>query len=386
MSIEAVSTVLDFNKVIKETGIRLCLDCGKCTVVCPVNRYNEEYNPRRIVQDALLGHSDVYANVNIWQCLGCNMCVERCNYKVAFPDFVRALRSKAQDNGIEVQCAHGGSVQSVMRCMSKEGLRQNRLDWLPDDIVIDQQSTTAFFTGCTPYFDVLFNEMEINTLEGTKSALRLLNKAEVPFTLLPNERCCGWDLLSIGDIEGFLALANANMEEIKNQGIKEIITSCPEGFYTLKHEYPKYVEGWNIPVRHITEVLAEKVADGSLKLGTLNKKVTYHDPCTLGRYSRIFEQPRNLLEAVSGLELVEMKDNRETALCCGASPWAYCGYTNKQIQRERLEQAAETGAEVLVTACPKCEIHLRCAQKNAGQNEVSRIEICNLYTLAAQSL
>ncbi len=128
------------------------------------------------------------------------------------------------------------------------------------------------------------------------------------------------------------------------------------------------------------------IDSGKLTLGKLKKTVTYHDPCTLGRYSRIFEQPRRILQAIEGLELVEMADNREKALCCGASPWAYCGTVNKQIQKERLAQAEDSGASVLVTACPKCQIHLKCAQKNAENNEVSRIEIQDIFDVAAQSL
>jgi len=136
----------------------------------------------------------------------------------------------------------------------------------------------------------------------------------------------------------------------------------------------------------MTEVLASLIEDGRLTLGKLKQKVTYHDPCTLGRYSRIFDPPRRILEAIDGLEMVEMADNREKALCCGASPWAYCGPVNKQIQKERLAQAAATGADILVTACPKCQIHLRCAQKNAESNDVCQIEIRDLFDMAAQSL
>ena len=137
---------------------------------------------------------------------------------------------------------------------------------------------------------------------------------------------------------------------------------------------------------HITNVIAPLIETGRLTLGRLTQKVTYHDPCTLGRYSRIFDQPRRILNSIDGLEMVELADNREKALCCGASPWAYCGSVNKQIQKERLAQAAATGANVLVTACPKCLIHLKCAQKNAENNDVSQIEVQDLFDVVGQSL
>ncbi len=379
--------MLDLAEVINDTRIRLCLDCGKCTVVCPVTKYDAEFNPRLIVQEVLMsqdGQNPV--SEKIWSCISCNMCVERCNYYVKFTDFIRGLRHKALVEGAEVQYNHGGTPQSIMHIMGHRDIRQSRLSWLPEDIKIAKQSDTAFFTGCTPYFDVLFSDLGVKTLEGTTGALRLLNRAQIPFTILPNERCCGRDLLLMGDVEGFLALAKANMNELHRRGIKNIITSCPEGYYTLKVDYPKFLDGWDIDVKHMTEVLASLIEDGRLTLGKLKQKVTYHDPCTLGRYSRIFDPPRRILEAIDGLEMVEMADNREKALCCGASPWAYCGPVNKQIQKERLAQAAATGADILVTACPKCQIHLRCAQKNAESNDVCQIEIRDLFDMAAQSL
>ena len=378
--------MFDLPRVIDDTRIRLCLDCGKCTVVCPVSRYDAEFNPRLIVQGVLSQNNLGAVGEKIWSCLSCNMCVERCNYNVKFTDFIRSLRHKALVEGAEVQYNHGGTPQSIMHIMAHKDIRQNRLSWLPTDIKIDKQSDTAFFVGCTPYFDVLFGDLGVKTIEGSKGALRLLNRAQIPFTLLPNERCCGRDLLLMGDVAGFLALARANMNEFGKRGIRQIITSCPEGYYTLKVDYPKFLENWDINVMHITEVIAPLIEAGQLALGNLNEKVTYHDSCTLGRYSRIFDQPRCILESIDGLEMAEMADNREKALCCGGSPWAYCSSVNKQIQKERLAQAAATGADVLVTACPKCQIHLKCAQKNAENNDVCQIEIRDLFDLAAQSL
>ncbi len=378
--------MFDLQNMVTDTGIRLCLDCGKCTVVCPVARYDEEFNPRLIVQKFLEQDGNGPVDEIIWSCISCNMCMERCNYNVNFTEFVRALRHKAVAQGAEIQYSHGGVPQTIMRIMAHRDIRQNRMNWLPEDIEIEKQCDTAFFVGCTPYFDILFKDLGLKTVEGTKGALRLLNYAHIPFTLLSNERCCGRDLLLAGDVDGFVALAQANMREFNRKGIKRIITSCPECYYTLKVDYPRFLDDWNINVLHITEVIAPLVDSGQLTLGTLKKKVTYHDPCTLGRYSRIFDQPRSILISISGLEMVEMADNRERALCCGASPWINCNVINKQIQKERLAQAGATDADILVTACPKCQIHLRCAQKNSENNDICQIEIRDLFDLASQSL
>lgn len=379
--------MLELPQSIKDSKVRLCLDCGKCTVVCPVAKYDDAFNPRRLVQEALVDqHGKHQVSEKVWSCISCNMCTERCNYYVKFTDFVKALRHKSLADGVAVQYNHGGTPQSIMHIMGQSGIKQDRLAWLPKDIKVARQSDTAFFVGCTPYFDVLFSDLEVNTTAGNIAALRLLNRADIPFTLLPNERCCGHDLLDMGDAKGFKALAKANQREMKRKGITRIITACPEGYYTLKFNYPKYLEGWDIEVIHMTEVVAGLIDEGKLKPGTLKRKVTYHDPCSLGRYARIFDPPRRILEAIDGLEIVEMADNREKALCCGASPWAYCGTTNKQIQKERLGQAGDTGAEILVTACPKCQIHLKCAQKNAEGSGVCQIEIRDIFDILAESL
>jgi Fe-S oxidoreductase len=339
-----------------------------------------------MVQEVLKQDGNGPVDEKIWSCISCNMCMERCNSNVNFTEFVRALRHKAVEEGAEIQYSHGGAPQTIMRIMAHRDIRQNRMNWLPDDIEIQKQCDTDFFVGCTPYFDILFSDLGLKTVEGTKGALRLLNYAHIPVTLLSNERCCGRDLLLAGDVDGFIALAQANMREFKRKGIKRIITSCPECYYTLKVDYPRFLDDWNINVLHITEVIAPLVENGQLTLGTLKKKVTYHDPCTLGRYSRIFEQPRSILISISELEMIEMADNRERALCCGASPWINCSAINKRIQKERLAQAGATNADILVTACPKCQIHLRCAQKNSENNDICQIEIRDIFDLASQSL
>lgn len=377
--------MFDKEREIREARVRLCLDCGKCTVVCPVARHDPEFNPRLIIQREIGQNAHLQAAERIWSCISCGMCVERCNYQVKLPEFIRSIRSRAFEEGALAQCSHGGALQTLMHMMARGDIKQKRLSWLPEDIELSDQSDTCFFVGCAPYFDILFGDLEVTTLEGVEGALRLLNRAQVSFELLANERCCGRDLLLTGDIEGFMSLARANMEEFARCGVKKIITNCPECYYTLKVDYPRLLGQTVIEVLHLTEVIAPLVESGELVLGELKKRATYHDPCTLGRYSRIFDQPRRLLGAMEGLELLEMEESRERALCCGSSAWVYCGAVNREIQRERLAQAEATGAEILVTSCPKCQIHLRCAQKSISDG-VPQIEIQDLSCLLARSL
>lgn len=377
--------VFDKEREISDTKVRLCLDCGKCTVVCPVAQHDPDFNPRLIVQRGLRQDSVDSRDETIWSCTSCNMCVERCNYKVKFPEFVHALRFEALANGAQPPCSHGGALQALMHLMASDGLQQDRLTWLPDDVEVSKGCDTIFFVGCAPYFDIVFSDLDVNTLDGVRGALRLLNRANVSFDILENERCCGRDLLLQGDREGFMALAKANTEEFARRGVRKIITNCPECRYTLGVDYPKMLEEKGIEVVHLTEVLAPLVDSGGLQPGSLEKKVTYHDPCTLGRCLRVFDQPRRVLGAVAGLELEEMEQSREKALCCGAVPWVYCGFVNRQIQDQRLMQAEATGASTMVTACPKCQIHLRCAQKSR-ESKGTRIEIQDLASVLAQSL
>jgi len=377
--------MLNDKQEIKDTRIHLCLDCGKCTVVCPVARYNAEFNPRLIVQRNIEQKGRNFQDETIWSCLNCYMCLERCNYRVEFPEFIRILRTGALNKGTQAQCTHGGVLQSMMHLMTRENLHQERLGWLSSDIKLSKQYDTIFFVGCAPYFDITFGDLGVNTLEGVKSALRLLNRAQIPFNLLVNERCCGRDLLLQGDKEGFMALAQANMDEFNRLGVKKIITSCPECYYSLKVDYPKVLGSGVAEVVYWTDAVAPLLQSGALQLGRLKEKVTYQDPCTLGRGLRIFDSPRQVLSAVDGLKVVEMEQSREQALCCGASSWVHCGAANRQIQDERLTQAEATGAGILVTSCPKCQIHLKCAQRSRNGRE-PKIEIQDLTSLVARSL
>jgi Fe-S oxidoreductase len=375
----------NLEKEIKDTKVRLCLDCGKCTVVCPVAQYSTDFNPRLIIQKRLTRKEADTQDETIWSCLNCNMCLERCNYMVKFPEFVTALRTEAVKEGVQVQCSHGGALQSTMHMMADADLKQDRLGWLPEDVVLTEQTDTFFFVGCAPYFDVIFKDIGVKTLDGVIGALRLLNKAGISFNLLKNERCCGRDLLLQGDREGFLALAEANLAEFNRHGVKKIITYCPECYACLKQEYPKALGKNDIQIVNLVELLAPLVKDKKLALGNLTKQVTYHDPCTLGRGFRLFDEPRQLLTGMSGVKLVEMEYNRERSLCCGANPWAYCNSVNRQVQGQRLAQAKGAAAEMLVTACPKCQIHLKCAQK-CEEYQVAQIEIQDLASLVAGSL
>ena len=377
--------MVDITQDILDTKVRLCLDCGKCTVVCPVAQCDSSFNPRLITQRRLGQRDSNPQDETIWSCVNCYMCVERCNYRVRFPEFISAMRSEALAEGYQAQCSHGGMLQALMHMMARKDLKQDRLGWLPHGVEVSDKCETLFFVGCAPYFDVIFNDLSVSTLQGVKGSLKMLNHAGIPFSLLDNERCCGHDLIVQGDRSGFHDLARANIEDFARHGIKRIITNCPECLHTLKVDYSKVEGGGGIEVLHLTQVISALVERGDFSLGRVEGKATYHDPCALGRCARVFDEPRTVLSAVAGLELVEMDHSREKSLCCGSSPWVHCSAVNRKIQERRLAQAEAVGADLMVTACPKCQIHLRCAQK-AGGTMVSQMQIQDLASLLAQSL
>ncbi|MBM3132499.1 MAG: (Fe-S)-binding protein [Chloroflexi bacterium] len=377
----------DTKKIIAETRALACLDCGKCTAVCALSRHGSGFSPRMLVYDAVHDiASGILRDHRLWACLTCASCESVCTSGVKYSELIKALRGEAHDLGITGQCTHGGALQALMHIMSADDLNQSRLDWVSKQLEIATKSETLFFVGCAPYFDVFFADLEVATLRAPKGSIALLNHLGIVPALLPNERCCGHDLLTSGDTEGFRKLAKINVEQIRQTGAKRVVISCAEGYHTLKSEYPRYVGPTGFEVVHITEVLARALAEGKLKFtNTVNRKVVYHDPCRLGRLSGVYDAPRAILKAIPGLEVTEMRFNRSMALCCGTQSWMNCGAVNKQIQIELLREARATGADLLLTACPKCQIHLKCAMhdEKVGQDIQMEIEDVTRFVASA---
>jgi heterodisulfide reductase subunit D len=370
----------------KKTKAYLCLDCGKCTAICPISRVNHRFSPRRLLTKAVGGSNEnLLSDKTIWTCLTCMQCQEKCPSDIDYIHFTQMVRSEANQNGQEALCSHGGALQSLMKIMTTPDLKQNRVEWITSDLKTSEKSEYLYFVGCLPYFDVFFTDIKVNSLEAAKSTMRILNFLGIQPQILPNERCCGHDLLWMGDVENFKRLAEHNLKLIKESGAKKIVVSCPEGLTTLKYDYPEMFGAQDYQVLHISEVIAEEISNNKTKLKKVEKKVTYQDPCRLGRFAGIFDPPREVIKA-SGAEFVEMPKNRKNAICCGTSSWVNCDAYSKMIQTSRLKQAKDTGADFLVTACPKCYIHFTCTQSAEGYPDEDKIDIIDLTTLFADAL
>jgi Fe-S oxidoreductase len=273
-----------------------------------------------------------------------------------------------------------------MRLMANPAINQKRLEWLPADCHISKQSDVLFFVGCAPYFEHIF-DFETKTIEIARDSIRILNALGVEPMLLANERCCGHDLLWTGDLDTFRRLAEQNAAMMREAGVKKIIFCCPEGYRTFKEDYPNYVN-IGCELQHISEFIAEKIEQEGVNLREIKRRITYHDPCRLGRHLGIYESPRKVLNAIPGIELVEMEHNREDSLCCGTSAFTNCDLYSKQIRVERLLEAKATGAETLVTTCPKCLIHFKCAMINKAEEKGADVEmeVVDLVNLVASAL
>jgi Fe-S oxidoreductase len=341
-----------------------------------------------LVETAIgLEEEAVFDDPLLWSCLTCNQCTEICPSLVSFSDFIQNVREAARDQNRSGDCTHGGMIQTWGRMMTDPELKQDRLDWIGDDLKTSEESDTVYFTGCLPYYDAAFSKLNIEGIEIAKAALKILNHLGIEPIVLADERCCGHDQFWQGDMAGFRKLGEANLEIIKNTGAKRIVTTCPECAWTLKHTYPEHIGDSGMEVLHIAELLAETDLLDNLPItpDTAHKQVTYQDPCRLGRFSSVYQSPRDLIQGL-GYEIKEMEHNREASLCCGTSCWSSCGQVNKKIQVERLKEAKSTGAELLITACVKCQIHFKCAQNDPVLEEEVQINIRDLTTLIAEQL
>jgi Fe-S oxidoreductase len=360
-----------------------CIECGMCSGSCPVTRELSNFSPRQIIKRATIEpDGSLLHGREIWACLSCAQCSERCPAEIDFPEFIRYQREKARKEGNFPQESHHGILQTI-HSLQTHNLKQQRTGWAEEVGTFRDSGEYFYFVGCLPYFDVTFRYLNFSPLETARSVLILLNKMGVEPVISNHERCCGHDALWSGNEAVFRKLATWNLEMIKSSGAKTILFSCPEGYFTFKNYYPKYFGDLPFEVLHMTEFLARELPGAGLTFEpSSDATITYHDPCRLGRCSGIYEPPRQLFQFLPETQFVEMERNRENALCCGTSAWMECSSCSKAMQMERLQEAAQTGARTLITACPKCLIHLTCAQSGTDMD----LKVRDIYTYLLKRL
>ena len=355
---ETVTPLDEVLDLIKETGgesFKYCFQCGLCDTVCPWNRVRA-FSIRKIIRQATFGLTEI-ENEEIWRCTTCGRCPQRCPRGVnqievgvsarriatefgVFPDPVRPVR------GV------GGSLIGEGNPLGEE--RKTRADWAEGLSVkpFEEDMDVLYFPGCYLSYDPRLKKVAAATAD-------ILNKAGIDFGILgTQENCCGESIRKTGNEEAFRTLAKENIKTFIENGVKKILVSSPHCLHTFKNEYPEFMV--NFEVVHIAQYIFELLEEGRLEItGEYGKKITYHDPCYLGRHNGVYDEPRDALKKVPGLELIEMPDSREDSLCCGGGGGRIWMETPKgeRFSDLRVEQGVEVGAEVLVTSCPYCITH-----------------------------
>ncbi|RJP84579.1 MAG: hydrogenase iron-sulfur subunit [Desulfobacteraceae bacterium] len=366
-----------------------CQDCGKCTSTCPLALTGKQFSPRAMAGAVIAGDLNTKElTEDIWSCLTCGICYERCPSGVNFPDFICDIRSivKNREDG-DRHLAHGGFFQSLMRAMTSPALSTKRWQDLPDGIRVDAGSKVLFFGGCAPYFDTFFRaHLGVKTSEILTDSLRLLNFFDVVPALLENERCCGHDLLWSGDRENFLRLARLNVAMIEERGIEEVVTACPECYRTLAEDYARFGIAGNFKVTHFYEFLEREIDKSAVTFAPLENAITFQDSCRMNGVAHLRDLPRKLIQRLVPDQFAEMKDRQAVSMCCGSSAWTGCDAYSKAMQVKRLRQAHDTGSNLLVTACPKCQIHLQCAMEDPIHGDSLKMEMADLTSIIRQTI
>ena len=353
-----METVAPFKEVIeeiKESGgeaVSNCFQCGKCDTVCPWNEVTR-FSIRKVVREAVFGLSEIEKE-EIWRCTACGRCPSLCPRDVKQINDVIALRRIATKYGVypgsvkPIRTINAG-LQSQGNPFNEE--RQKRRDWAEGLSVKDFDGKTEYlyFPGCYLSYDPRLKKV-------ARAVAGILTKGEVSFGILGSkENCCGESIRKTGNEELFQRLAKENIKTFIDSGVKKIIVSSPHCYHTFKNEYTEFRV--NFEIIHITQLILKLLKDGRLKIkGEYRKKVTYHDPCYLGRHNGIFDEPREILHSIPGLELIELEHSKMNSLCCGMGGGRVWMETPKEerFSNIRLEQAVKLGVQELITACPYC--------------------------------
>jgi Fe-S oxidoreductase/nitrate reductase gamma subunit len=385
-----------------------CTRCNRCETKCPSNLSGETLSPRgmnqkiktyvkakysisRLVNEWLkkpiaeISKTEVIQGEEAWMCTTCRACVEECPLSINNLDIIREVRRSKVEEGTQVPAMVGTTLEAIFKYGNPHKEAKNkRTEWAKDlgikDLSKGEEAALLYYVGCASAYDNRLQEI-------ARSAAGVFTKAGLDFGILGNkESCCGDMAKRIGE-EGLLEeLIMKNYETFEECGVKKIVTTCPHGLKMLRDEYPLYRKKLEIQteteikVQHYTELLAGLIQEKKLTISKkLEKRVTYHDPCYLGRHCGIYDAPRMVIQAIPGVKFVEMKKNRRNSFCCGGGGgrvWMEEFEAKEKISEVRARDAAEVGAELLITACPFCMSMLEDAVKTAGYE--NKIEVKDL--------
>ncbi|MEM4747351.1 MAG: (Fe-S)-binding protein [Archaeoglobaceae archaeon] len=318
-----------------------CIQCGVCSSSCSM-RYN--MNLRKVIANFL--SSGNFWNSELWNCTNCLICQQRCPRGIKLVEIINESRVKLVEIG-EIPLELKRMLENIQKFYNPFGaLKRPKFD---AKIAKKGDFEYLLFLGCA-IFDPRIEAI-------ARKAIELLKLAGVDFAILNEERCCGNDVKAIGEIGLFELLREYNMSTFENLGVEKIIAISPHCYNAFKNYY-------RMEVYHVLEILLEKIEKGELKFKRIFEgRVTYHDPCYLGRYNKIISEPRDLLKSIPGLEFVEMQRNSELSLCCGGGSGGIFRDFRWRPSLERIREAMLTKSDYLATSCPFCLMMLEDAVK-----------------------
>ncbi len=376
-----------------------CADCGRCSDQCPANAVGRPLSPRFITikaRDLIFKNypmsgeiykskmlvEDIYTEDEIWSCTTCGACEEECPLGIEYIDKMVDLRRGMVDEGMVPQ-----SLQKPLKALEKRGnpygkMEKKRADWAKDkefkanyeikDLAKDEADTLYFVDSITSYDD--------NIQEIARRTSIILEKSGVDFGILGKlEKDSGNEVIRFGEEMLYQDLKEQNTAAIEDCGVKQIVTADPHAYNALKNDYKGLP-----PVKHISQVVAEKITKGEVTLKSCldpDKVYCYHDPCYLGRHNGIYDDPRNALDAINGLTRVELEKSRDRSFCCGGGGLMLFYEPEEETRMGvlRVNMAAEAGANVIVTACPFCLVNMQDAIKVAGkEGEMEALDFTEL--------
>ncbi len=357
------------SQLIEELKLMECIQCGMCTGGCPVS-IKSPLNVRRVVRlIGIFGELTFEPEEALWACTTCGTCELRCPKEVKPAEAVIGLRSILVEEG-RIAPTLRDALESVFTHGNPWGRgRGKRMEWaegLGFQLKhISEGAEWLYFVGCTPAYDT-------RAQDAARALATLLHIAGVDFAVLgKDESCCGNEVYGVGEKGLFEELRDENLALLEEHKVERILVSCPHGFNAFRNLY-----GGRIPnVLHHSQFLSALLDEGRLKPERpLNLKVVYHDPCFLGKRNNIFEEPRQVIEAIPGVELLEFDRNRTRSLCCeGGGGRMWVDVPGEKLAERRVRDAAELGADVIAVACPFCLITLEDAVKTAGLEERLRV-------------
>ncbi|MEE3269854.1 MAG: (Fe-S)-binding protein [Candidatus Thermoplasmatota archaeon] len=336
-----------------EWEMNKCYGCDLCDDACPVRLFNAG-DKLNIIYNTWNNEDD---GVPLYSCLTCTACTNACPQLVDYDSYVDIRRNLIVGGPPATEIPHT-LLQAVLAAEAEEEADEAFVS--VEDYPID--SNVGYYPGCVDYIDqeMIFshvNEGEMNLGETTTAAFTIFDEMGDDVTYLGRDflKCCGHDQKWQGLSEVFEKLKVYNQKKLGESGIDTLVTSCAECFRTFALDYE--LEGMKI--MHTTEYLVENGFDMDLAVDD-DVTVTYHDPCRLGRQMDLYDKPRDLVQSVDGVNLVEMEHHGEDALCCGVSSMMACNENSRALRLQRFDEVNATGADVMLTTCPKCVAHFEC--------------------------